>query len=278
MIKRNKKIVVLLMIYTLSLFAAPTVKKTLVAGLNANQISFTNWTKGGEDAFSWTIRLDGSYEKKDSSFVFDLDTKFAFGQTKVDQEPFKKSIDEIRISVVYSRNYGIYVNPFVSTLIETQMAPGFQYSETEGDKIVSKFFDPGYVTESFGLGISPLPQLKARLGFAFKQTFTSKYPVPYADDPNTPKTEKIKYEKGGQFSMDIKWQINKTVMYKSTTNVFSNMEWIREVDVRMSHFIVSKITKILNINFEYNILYDRDQSKKIQIRQAFALGINFNLL
>lgn len=253
-------------------------EKTLVTGLNINQVSFSNWKKGGEDAFSWTTRLDGNFVLKDSLYHWDSKIKVIFGQTKVDEKPFRKSIDELSLEMVYSRNLGIYVDPYISTKIETQIAPGYKYSETEGDKVVSKFFDPGYVTESLGLGINPLKPVKIRLGMALKQTITSKYASPYADNPHTTKIEKIKYEKGGQLSIDVDWKINKNVFFKSNTSVFSNMEWIRQVDVKIDNLLVSKISKIFNINFEYNILYDYDQSTQIQVRQAFALGINFNLL
>ncbi|GAB4169186.1 MAG: hypothetical protein Kow00108_02690 [Calditrichia bacterium] len=272
-----KKVFLLLFIMVHLLLGKGTWKNTVVSSMNINQVSFTNWQKGGENAVSWSARLDGRFYYKDSVNNWDSNIKLVFGQTKTNDDPFKKSVDEIRLTSVYSKKMGIYVDPYISLKIESQIAPGYKFS-SEGDRVVSKFFDPGYFTQSVGVGLSPVEPVKIRAGLAVKETFTFEYPAPYADDPNTPKIEKTKVEKGAELSMDINWEINKTVLFKSNTAVFSNLEMLREVDVKIDNLIVSKLSKYFNINFEYNILYDYNQSKKIQIREAFAFGVSINLL
>lgn len=263
---------------TFSLFGAGKWEESLILGVNINQVSFTNWKKGGQNTFSWTTRLDGQLSYKDSLNQFDNNLKIVFGQTQTNSDPFKKSVDEIRMESVFAKKIGLWVDPYVSLKLETQIAPGFKYSETEGDRIVSKFFDPGYITESVGFGVNPLPPFKLRLGFALKQTVTFRYNSPYADDPKTTKTEKIKNEKGLQLAIDVNWKMNDNLVYKSNTAVFSDLEWIKAVDLKIDNILIAKINKLFNVSFEYNILYDLDQSRQFQLRQALTLGVNFTIL
>jgi len=248
----------------------------LVTGLNINQVSFQNWQKGGDNSYAWAGRINGKFEKIDSTYNFNTNFKLKFGQTKIEDQEFRKSIDEIKLESVFIKKLGMYVNPYLSVNLETQIAPGYQYSENSRER-VSRFFDPGYITEGIGMGIEAFGTWKSRLGFAIKQTFTRKFPVPYADDPKTSKTEQIKIEPGAQFASEFNWKINENTLFNSKLESFSNMKHVREIDIKIDNGLVSKISKYFNISFEYDILYDYDQSKKVQIKQSFAFGVQYTI-
>ena len=56
---------------------------TFVTGLNISQIAFSNWTKGGDNAISWTLTGDFNAQHKSTSWIFKTQLKGAYGRTKL---------------------------------------------------------------------------------------------------------------------------------------------------------------------------------------------------
>ena len=96
----------------------------------------------------------------------------------------RKSADEIRLETVLSLRKEVLVNPYMALSLRTQFAPGYKYSDKENRLQTSDFMDPGYFTQSMGLGYSPFKGLKTRIGFALKETLTRKFPEPVSPSPS----------------------------------------------------------------------------------------------
>ena len=167
----------------------------MIGGINLTQTSFDNWKQGGENSFAWQINLNFKFVNDQEKFSWANSGKFSYGSSKTGDQKVRKSIDEIKLESVYTHKMAKFLNPFVAGTGETQFAPGYNYS-ADANTQVSSFFDPAYSRESIGMGYKPNKTIQTRLGGALKQTITSEYPAPYADDPKTPKIEKIKKEVG----------------------------------------------------------------------------------
>ena len=83
-------------------------KKNIVGSLNLTQVSFSNWTQGGEDAFAWQVILDNKFVNDQEKFNWATSGKFAFGKTKLGDSGFRKSIDEIKLESVLIYKYKNY--------------------------------------------------------------------------------------------------------------------------------------------------------------------------
>jgi hypothetical protein len=172
----------------------------------------------------------------------------------------------------------VYINPYIAGTAETQFAPGYAYAD-EGKTQISAFMDPGYFRESIGVGFSKSEVVKTRLGAALKQTITSDYPAPYADDPETlDKLEKTKNEVGAESVTDVNWKVTETSLFTSKLELFSNMKEFDEIDVNWDNVFTTKISKYFNVNFNLKLFYDKDISAKRQLKQAIALGLTYTFL
>ncbi|HEX9970794.1 MAG TPA: DUF3078 domain-containing protein [bacterium] len=252
-------------------------QKEMVGGLNLTQTSFDNWVQGGENQLAWQVNLNAKFVNDQEKTNWANAGKFTYGNTKSGKEQAKKSIDEINLESVLTYKLGVLINPFVAATGQTQFAPGYNYG-TDPKTQLSAFMDPGYFRESAGLGIKPNEIVKTRLGVALKQTITSSYPAPYADDPKTLKVEKIKNEVGGESVTDVNWKISDNSLFTSKLELFSAFKGFKETDVNWDNILTTKISKYFNVNVNFKLFYDRDISKMRQIKQAIALGVSYSFL
>jgi hypothetical protein len=253
-------------------------QKEMVGGINLTQTSLSNWTQGGENSFAWQLNFNFKFINSQEKYDWANSGKFTYGSTKIGDQEFCKSLDEIKLESVFSYKLGIYVNPFIAFTAETQFAPGYNY-ETDPKTQISAFMDPGYFRESIGFGYQPNEIVKSRLGLALKQTITSDYPIPYADDPDTvDKIEKTKNELGAESVTDLSWKVTKTTLFTSKLELFYAFEALDETDVNWDNVLTIMISKYFNVNINFKLFYDKDISKKRQIKQAIAFGFTYSFL
>lgn len=253
-------------------------QKSMVGNLNLTQTSFDNWTQGGENSFAWQININVNFINNQEAFTWTNAGKFTYGSLKTGDQDFRKSIDEIKLESVYTRKMNLFINPFVAATGETQMTGGYNYGTTPETQI-SAFMDPAYFRESVGVGYSPNEIIKTRLGAALKQTITSDYPIPYADDPETVDTiEKTKNEIGAESVTDINWKIKENSLFTSKLELFSNIKGFDEIDVNWDNVLSTKVSKYVAFNFNFKLVYDKDISKKRQIKQSIALGLTYSFM
>jgi hypothetical protein len=253
-------------------------QKEMVGGINLTQTSFSNWTQGGENSFAWQFNLNFRFENEKKKTNWANSGKFTYGATKLGEQGLRKSLDEIKVESVFTYKLNAHVNPFAAATGETQFGPGYNY-ETEQKTQISGFFDPAYFRESFGMGFKPNKIVRTRLGLALKQTITSDFPIPYADDPDTvEKVEKFKNEAGLESVTDVNWKVSKKTLFISKLELFYNFETLNRTDVRWDNVLTVELTKHLNVNFNFKLLYDRDISSRRQIMQSIALGLIYNFL
>jgi len=252
-------------------------QKEMVGGINLTQTSFDNWAQGGENSFAWQFNLNFKFINDQEKTNWANSGKFSYGSTKTGDQEAQKSIDEIKLESVLTYKMNIYVNPFVAVTGETQFAPGYNYT-TDPKTQISALMDPAYLRESAGLGYQPNDIVKTRLGAALKQTITSDYPAPYADDPETQKIEKTKNEIGAESVTDLSWKIAENTLFTSKLELFSTLSKFDEIDVNWDNVMATKISKYFNVNFNFKLFYDKDISPKRQIKQAIAFGLTYTFL
>ena len=249
----------------------------MVGGINLTQTSFDNWTQGGENSAAWQLNLNFKFVNDQEKTNWSNSSKFTYGETKSGDAESKKSIDEIKIESVFTYKVSVLLNPYVAATGESQFAPGYNYADNSKTQI-SAFMDPGYFRESVGVGYKPNDIVSTRLGAALKQTVTNDYPKPFADDPETTETEKIKSEIGVESVTDVSWKISETSLFTSKLELFSALGGLDETDVNWDNLFTTKISKYFNVNFNVKIFYDKDISAKRQIKQALALGLTYTFL
>lgn len=252
-------------------------KQSMVGNLNFTQNSFDNWAQGGENSWAWQVEVNASFQRTEEKFTWSNSGKLSFGRTRVGDAESRKAADEIRFESVLSLKLKKYLNPFVSATALTQLARGYEFAD--GGKVaVSNFFDPAYFTQAIGLGYKYGNEFKTRLGAALKETITLDFPAPYADDPTTKKVEKTKVEMGGESVTDFSRKVSTNILFTSRLELFSNFDGIRDVDVNWDNVFSAKVSEYINVTFNVRLFYDADISRKRQLKQTLAVGLNYTFL
>lgn len=251
-------------------------KKTM-GKLNLTQNSYSNWSQGGENLWSWQVGLDADFKNVRKKYQLEFSTKFAFGKSKVVGKEPRKSEDELRLETVFTFNTGKHLDVFISALIQTQFAPGYKYDTTSVPK-VSNFFDPIYFTQSIGFEYNPgwKTTFKTRLGAAVKETFSRTQLVPYADNPDTPEFETSKIEVGIDSTTDIELQFNSIVSFKTKLQIFSNFRGVKNIDVYWDNSFTAEIAKHVHAGLNVKLLYEREVSPRRQLKQTLTVGLSYS--
>ncbi len=252
-------------------------KKQVVGSLNLTQAQFDNWTQGGENTLAWQLNVNSSFTLHRERFDWSNTGKASYGQTKIGDFGTRKSADELRIESVYQYRVGRHINPYVSGLLHTQFTKGYKY--TEDDRFaVSDFFDPAFITVSTGFSYQPVEFIKMRLGAATKTTMTREYAVSLTNDPATDKIEKIDTEFGALAVTELRKQLAENILLTSNIDLFSNLESFKKVDVRWDTILSAKVTRLVDVSLNIELLYDSNISPKRQLKQLLALGLSYTFL
>ncbi|MHB2155945.1 DUF3078 domain-containing protein [Calditrichota bacterium GD2] len=243
-------------------------QKEMAGNLNFTQNTFDNWQQGGENAWAWQLNINGKFTNIQEKFDWSNTIKIAYGKTRVGDAGSKKSTDEIRLESVYTYKLGVYVNPFISFSGVTQFTRGYEYTD-EGAITISEFMDPGYFTQTLGVGYSPNAHIKTRLGAAFKETITKKFEDRYGQG------KEMRVEYGANSVTDLSFKLAERISYTGKIEMFSNLKRFNEIDVNWDNLIVSQISKYITVNFNVKLYYDRDISKKRQLQEVLAVGLTY---
>ncbi|MFH1049530.1 MAG: DUF3078 domain-containing protein [bacterium] len=248
-----------------------------IVSLNISQISFTDWTQGGDNAITYTFMGDFGFNYAKDLWSFKNSLKLAYGQTKIAETDFKTNNNELYLESVYTRDIGIWVDPFIGNLIRSTIAPGYDYSTSPEKTEIANFFDPGYISQSIGVGINKSEMIKTRLGLAFQEVIANNHWEKYTNDPTTTEEEKFKFETGIESVTDFDWKFMENMNLKSKLRLFSRFESLDVWDVRWDNVISAQVNKYIVVNLNLLVIYEKNQSLRSQIKEALQLGITYSL-
>ncbi|MBS4027999.1 MAG: DUF3078 domain-containing protein [Ignavibacteriales bacterium] len=252
-------------------------KHSVVSGITLTQVSFSDWAQGGENALAWTLSLEGKSELERAKFNWVNTYKFAYGQTKLGGGDLKKTDDKIDLSSVITMKYGTYINPYFGLTFKSQLDEGVKYDGTGKKTVVSKFFDPAYVTQSAGVGYQPIAQIKTRLGAALRETFSPNYG--YADDAKTiTEIEKSKVEGGMESVTDIEWKIEENILLTSKLELFAPFKTFDEVVFRGDNTLAMKVSKYITTNLNVQFINEKKITPRTQFKETLSLGISYTFI
>ncbi len=250
---------------------------TMVSGANLTQVSFKDWAQGGENALSYALYLNGNSALDEESLNWGNSYKFSFGQTRLGSQGIRKTDDEIYFESLLIYKLGVYVNPYVAATLRTQFAVGYTYDNAGNATSVSKFFDPGYLTQSAGVAYQPVPEIKTRIGVGVREIITSQFNQ-YADDPTTSTVEKTKIDGGMEWVTEAAYAFAENMTLTSRVELFDPFKHLDRVYFRTDNLITAKVNKYIAASFGVQILNDVNVSPRTQIKQVMALGFTYTIL
>jgi hypothetical protein len=255
---------------------APPWKQSLVAGLNLTQVSYTNWQGGGQNALAYSTLANGRSTYNDTSLNWDNVYDFAFGQTRLGDQGLRKTDDKIDISSTLTYKVGTFLNPYANATLKTQFAKGFTYDAFGNGMEVSKFFDPGYLTQTAGVGYQPLTEVKLRLGTGFREIITSAFTV-YASDPPPAPQQKTRVDGGIEFDSDIAWNLAANLQLVSSFQFFAPYTTLDQIVVRGDNTLTAKVSKYIVVSLDVQLINEKRVTPDTQYKQSLAMGLSYTV-
>ncbi len=250
---------------------------TMAGGLNLTQISFSDWSQGGQSAFAWATSIEGQSNDEEKRTSWTNSYKLGFGQTKIGGQDVRKSDDRIDLESVINYKFGSYIDPYFSATFRTQFAVGYTYDKLGVATAVSKFMDPGYMTQSLGAGFQPITEIKIRAGAALREIFASQF-INYTNDPNTNGHKTTKIEGGVQIATDIQWKLDDNLLLTSKTDMFAAFKKLEQAIVHSDNSIVAQVNSYVKVLINVQLINEAPVTPRTQIKETLAVGLSYTIL
>lgn len=242
-----------------------------------SQIAFKDWSKGGENSFSFTGIINWKMKYKSENWSFENEFEAAAGRSRVEPDIIKTTANEMfNTSVLRFDIDQKFQSPFISLLIRTPITTGYDYKETPA-KIISGFFDPGYITQTLGVYYSKSKVFKSRLGLAFEESFANKFADRYTDDKETQSLEYFKFETGIESVTDLEVYLDEDIIYRSTLRLFSGFDRLSVWDVIWKNTLTAKFNDWFNVNLFFLLVHNTTESLRTQMQESIRIGIVYNV-
>lgn len=247
-----------------------------VVGVNLSQIAFKDWTQGGTNALAYTLFSNFGVIYFDNPWKWRTYLKAAYGRTKLEDQGYRTTDNELYFESIVTRKIGWPVDPYFAVTVRSALTKGFEYKSDPAVQIVD-FFDPGYVTEALGFQYAKGDVFSSRLGIAIQQTFANKFAALYTNDPETTELEDFKFDTGIESVTEVKYNFYDNMTYLSFLRLFSRFNSLDVWDVRWDNTIAAKVNNYITVNFNVVLVHEISQSKRTQFKEALNIGIVYSL-
>ena len=164
------------------------------------------------------------------------------------------------------------------TNFNSQSLAGYEYTE-KGDQKISSFLSPGKIILSPGLDYKTPRRFSfftspVTVRWVLKKDeeffYVSKFGVDSAYTSNT--------ELGAFITAKYKASFTKWATYTGRVDLFSNYKGDpQNVDVLMNNLLTMKFTKIFATNISFDLVYDDDVKKRLQLKEILGVGLTVKL-
>lgn len=256
-------------------------------GANLNQGAFSsNWTGGGVNSVALGVFFNALNEKKNGKDCWRNDFQSQYGIVRNKGQEGRKNADRIFLDTKYNRELSAKWSFFANINFLSQFAAGYEYSSSTDSipfrKKVSGLLSPAYLTEAIGIEYRPAPYFFVDLApGALRQTIVIDRDL-YVNTPDQKnygvpigkrvRTEAALMQLVANFDKDVAKGVNLKFRYL----LFSGFQNPLEIDNRLDAQLTAKINKYVNVNVGTIVVYDKDQSSKIQVAQALSIGFLFS--
>lgn len=247
-----------------------------------NQSSFSNWNSGGNNNIGIIGKLNYNISYKNNRHFLDNNIQLGYGFVSSQSEASRKTEDYINLITNYG--YDIGRNYYLSTGFQflSQFAAGYNYTATPDPTFedrISRFLSPGYLYAGVGILYNPSENFQVIV-----RPLNGKFT--FVTDPYLQKAGKYGLEKDGQsmrselgalVNILYRVKILKDINLVNQVNFFSNYVFhVERVDIAYNGTLNIKFNKFINTQVSLDLLYDHDQTQKLQLKQTLGVGFSYN--
>jgi len=264
-------------------------KKSFRFGLNLNQAAFSsNWKAGGVNSMGVNSLFNYKANYKKDKHSWDNEIDLLYGLVNNQGQGNRKTMDRIFLDTKYGHRMNEKWDWIISANLQSQFAPGYKYDNNAAgitqQTLISDFFAPAFITTALGFEYHPVDFFKVRLSpLAPRVTIvndpqrfvTVDNPKPYGVNPTrTIRFEGYAFQMLAEFNKDIAKNMNLKWRYIMFIN-YQTLE-LKKIDHRLDVNLIAKVNRFVNVSLGGILLYDYDQDTRVQLSQAFSLGVLYS--
>lgn len=258
-------------------------QKGILYNLTFSQASLNNWAAGG-DKFSISLgsilNLYAQYSKEKLRW----DNNFDFNLGYVNATSLGSRKNDDRFDLVSKIGYSINTQSNLAFLtnLRSGFFKGYTYAASNRN-FTSNFMSPGYLLSSAGWDFRPNKNISL-----FLSPFTARWV--FVTDPVLSKKglygvkagQHMNFELGAFATVNYLKEINPNVVYKIKLDLFSNYrDKPQNIDFFMTNVLGIKISKLFNVTWALDLIYDDDAklfgsnktSPALQFKSLIGMGI-----
>ncbi|MEL1244788.1 DUF3078 domain-containing protein [Flavobacterium sp. DGU11] len=278
-------------------------EKTNALGLDINQISFVNWSVGGNNSVTilGKANFTRKYVRKNINWLNELILKYGFNSQEGQET--RKTDDQVQLNSTFGYRRDTLSNWYYSAKFnfQTQFANGYAYPNTTNE--ISGPFAPAYIFLGVGgeyirkdLGLtayfSPLTDkttLVLNQDLADAGAFGVDKAIRDADGNIITPGKRSRTELGILVTNNIKRQVFKNIMLDNRVTLYTDyLNNFGNIDVNWQLQLDMTVNQYVKANIGTNIIYDDDVKAtkevdgtvvqigpKIQLKQMLGVGLSY---
>lgn len=273
-------------------------------GLDANQISFVNWSAGGDNSISGLLKMDFNRKFTKGRLIWDSKLAVRYGLNKQEAQEMRKTDDMLELNSTFGYKSGNLSDWYYTSKLEfkSQFTDGFAYPNVE--QPISKFMAPAYLFLGAGAEYSdPRSGMKFYIApLTLKSTFVldevlanqGAFGVPGAvyDDAGVllKSGKRSRSEFGILLSNEWKKEVFKNIILEHKLSLYTDYaQRFGNVDVSWQLALDMKINSHVRANIGVQMLYDDDiknkrevdgnqiiEGPRIQFKQLMGIGLAYS--
>jgi hypothetical protein len=275
----------------------PAWKTGGFGALNFNQVGFSNWAAGGQDAISATFLGNAFANYKKDKLSWDNNLDITYGLLKNKGQEFRKNEDKIDLFSKVGHRATEHANWAFLVNYKTQFQPGYDFNNPDEKRpVISRFMAPAFLLASLGIDYKPTDYLSLYISPATgKYTFVMDDSIAAANlyIPATSPNNRFRAEFGALFTGIFQKNVHKNVHIKSKLDLFNNFTDLNEpnrknMDVNWENNISIKLGKYMGASIITHMIYDNDidieydpenkpgvKGPRLQFKRVFGAGLSY---
>jgi hypothetical protein len=239
-----------------------------------NQSSFSNWASGGQNIVAGNINVNYDLNYKEKNTNWDTRIITGYGLSYISDKGYRKTDDRFELNTllgVKTTTYWFF--SFIGNF-KTQYTKGFNY-KTAPSSLVSEFLAPAYLTFGPGMLFKKSDNLSLNIAPATaRYTFVNDF---FSGKFGVKEGRNTSFSLGFNLSGYYKFGIMKNIEIENILTTYSDyLANVSNVDLDYQANIRFKVNNHIKMHVTFHTIIDDDSSSKIQFRQLFGLGVNYN--
>lgn len=277
--------------------------------LRFNQITLTNWAKGGESSLAGKATANLDFDYKKGKYSFDNNISLMYGLVGQKGTKVQKTDDKIDLSSTLA--WEAFKNWSYSSFfnLKTQFANGYKYPDDS--TLISTFFAPAFLTTSLGMQYKPnkhfaflISPASGKFIIVANQELADKGAfgvTPAVIDDSTgavlEKGKNYKAEFGINVVLKFKKEILKNIVAESKLNLYNNYldelktnRW--NIDFDWESNVSFEVNDHFSTDLYIHMIYDHNtmipiyemqngervkigEGPRLQFKESFGIGLSY---